>query len=122
AAGAIESGAGFTPAALPLATPAPVPDPGLHIYNQYVTRVPAAMRDGLRAHLTSRRIGTEIYYPVPLHLQECFASLQYRRGALPEPEAPAAETHALPVYPELTRTQLDHVTSSVVEFLRSHRL
>jgi dTDP-4-amino-4,6-dideoxygalactose transaminase len=89
---------------------------GRHIFNQYIVRV--QNRDALKDHLTQRSIGTEIYYPVPLHLQKCFAYLQYAPGDFPESERAAAETLALPVYPELTQVQLDHVVASVTDFYR----
>jgi dTDP-4-amino-4,6-dideoxygalactose transaminase len=86
-----------------------------HIFNQYVVRT--ARRDQLKAALQEKGVGTEIYYPVPLHLQECFACLGYRAGAFPESESASKETLALPVYPELTEHQIRHVVHSIAKFL-----
>ena len=84
------------------------------IYNQYTLRVPR--RDDLQAHLQARGIGCSVYYPLPLHLQPCFAYLGYRAGACPESERASREVLSLPVYPELTESQLDEVVSAVRSF------
>ena len=82
-----------------------------HIYNQYVVRVPG--RDGVRQRLAEAGVGTEVYYPVPLHLQACFESLGYKAGDLPVSEAAARDTLALPVYPELSGEMIDYAADAV---------
>lgn len=84
------------------------------IYNQYTIRVPR--RDELQAHLKARGIGSAIYYPLPLHLQPCFAYLGYREGSCPEAERASREVISLPIYPELSRSQLDEVAAAVRSF------
>lgn len=99
----------------PVRTPATDPS-NEHIFHQYTLRV--ERRDELQAHLKAKGIGSAIYYPVPLHLQNCFSHLGYRRGRFPESERAAAEVLSLPIYPELTRDQLDYVIDAVRGFYR----
>jgi dTDP-4-amino-4,6-dideoxygalactose transaminase len=84
------------------------------IFNQYTLRV--ARRDDLQAFLKARGIGNAIYYPLPLHLQPCFAYLGYQPGSCPEAERAAGEVLSLPIYPELTTAQLDEVAGAVRAF------
>jgi dTDP-4-amino-4,6-dideoxygalactose transaminase len=85
-----------------------------HIFNQYVLRV--ADRDALRDHLKRQQVGNEVYYPQPMHLQECFADLGYRAGDFPESEKAALSTVAVPIYPELTLPQRQHVVGALTSF------
>jgi len=100
----------------------PAADPrSTHIYHQYVIRAPKrgnSVRDELRAHLTANRIGSEIYYPLPIHLQENMRSLGYAAGSLPQSERAAAEVLALPIFPELRDDEQQRVVSVIADFYR----
>jgi dTDP-4-amino-4,6-dideoxygalactose transaminase len=92
-----------------------------HVWNQYTIRVPNGGRDKLRQYLAQHKIGTEIYYPVPLHQQACFRTLMYSAGSLPESERAAAEVLSLPIFPELSATELETVVYRVGEFFGVRR-
>lgn len=102
----------FSEAGLPITLPKIVTD--RHIFNQYVIR--SSRRDELQAHLKKHGVATEVYYPVPMHRQECFAYLGYTAGAFPESELAASKTLALPVYPELSEAQAIYVVECIAEF------
>ncbi|GJL66099.1 MAG: glutamine--scyllo-inositol aminotransferase [Nitrospirales bacterium] len=85
-----------------------------HVYNQYTIRTPK--RDQLSAHLTEQGIGNKIYYPVPLHLQECYQPLGYEKGQLPVSEQAAQEVLSLPIYSELTTQQIEYVVQTIKQF------
>jgi dTDP-4-amino-4,6-dideoxygalactose transaminase len=98
-------------------TPLVLPEPHTpHVWHHFVVRVSEGKRDALREHLKARQIETEVYYPMPLHLQPCFKTFGYRAGDMPEAERAAAEVLALPVHADLSPAQLDHVVASVREF------
>jgi dTDP-4-amino-4,6-dideoxygalactose transaminase len=86
-----------------------------HVWHQYIIRT--TRRDGLRAFLTERKIGSEVYYPVPLHLQEALKPLGYSEGSFPEAERAAREVLALPIFPELREDEQQTVVSAIAEFL-----
>jgi dTDP-4-amino-4,6-dideoxygalactose transaminase len=100
-----------------LVTPPFVRADALHIFHLYVIRVPArASRDALIEHLKRSGVGTKVYYPVPMHLQQCFADLGHREGDFPEAERAASETLALPMFPELTAGQQRYVVETIRRF------
>ncbi|MCE9588951.1 MAG: DegT/DnrJ/EryC1/StrS family aminotransferase [Planctomycetes bacterium] len=100
----------------PLVTPAWNAPGKHHVVNQYTLRVPGGKRDALRQHLVSKQIGCEVYYPVPLHVQKCFAYLGYKAGDFPHSERAAAEVLSVPIYPELTAGQQEEVAGAIREF------
>ena len=88
-----------------------------HIYNQFCILVPDGTRDGLKQHLLDNDIGVDVYYPVPLHLQECFAGLGYQEGDFPISEDVCKKIIALPIYPETTHEQREYVVAKIEEYL-----
>jgi len=100
----------------PVRTPALIPYQTRHIYNQFVIRCPE--RDKLQGYLNENGIGTEVYYPLPLHLQPCFAPLGYQKGEFPVSEQLAADTLALPIHQGLERADLEYVSEKVRSFYR----
>jgi dTDP-4-amino-4,6-dideoxygalactose transaminase len=92
-----------------------------HVWNQYTIRVPDGRRDSLRQYLAQVKIGTEIYYPVPLHRQACFSSLSYAEGSLPESERAAREVLSLPIFPELEPAEIETVVYRIAEFFGIRR-
>lgn len=100
----------------------PSQDPAaFHVWNQYAVRVAAGRRDALRLHLSHQGIGTEIYYPIPLHRQPCFRSLPSAQAALPETEAAAAEVLNLPIYPELRPEEQVRVVEAISQYYAGRR-
>jgi len=97
-----------------------IPTGGRHVFYCYVIRIAGGRRDALRSYLADRGIGTQIHYPVPIHLQESAQFLGYRRGDLPVTEKVSDEVLSLPMYAELTDSQIDRVTSAVREFAKTH--
>ena len=97
-----------------------IPSGERHVFYVYCIRVPGGRRDDLRKYLGERGIGTQIHYPVPIHLQQSAEFLGYRKGDLPVTERLASEVLSLPMFPELTDEQIDRVTTSVREFMKGH--
>ncbi len=89
----------------------------IHIYHQYVLRLNTSSRK-LMEHLRNKGIDSRVYYPVPLHLQRCFKYLKYRKGDFPESEKASQETLAIPIYPDLTKREMDYIIASIREFLQ----
>ena len=95
-----------------------IPAKGRHVFYAYAIRVPSGRRDALRAYLADQGIGTQIHYPVPIHLQDAAQFLGYRKGDLPETEKLADEQLSIPIYPEMTESQVERVASTIKEFMR----
>ncbi|MEZ6088716.1 MAG: DegT/DnrJ/EryC1/StrS family aminotransferase [Pirellulaceae bacterium] len=101
----------------------PALDPhAYHVWNQYSIRVSDGRRDAVREHLTQQGVGAEIYYPVPMHKQECFTHVAYKKGSLPQTERAAAEILNLPIFPELTVAEQERVVASLKSFFAGKQL
>jgi dTDP-4-amino-4,6-dideoxygalactose transaminase len=87
-----------------------------HVYNQFTIRVPK--RDELRTFLKEKGVGTEVYYPLPMHLQNCYRDLGHHKGSFPLSEQAAEEVMSIPIYPELTETQQSYVVEMIAKFYR----
>ena len=92
-----------------------------HVWNQFTVRIPGGYRDQVRQSLRERGVGSEIYYPIPLHLQECFASLGYEEGDLPHTEKAASEVLSLPIFPELEEAEQARVVRAISDFMSKRR-
>lgn len=103
-------------------TPEVVQENSRHVWNQYTLRIPNGWRDNIRQQLTDANVGTEIYYPIPLHRQECFQHLCYEIGSLPETEKAAAEVLNLPIFPELTEAEISYVVTSLKRAMRTNSI
>ncbi len=95
---------------------------GLHVWNQFTIRVPNGRRDALRTHLAEQRIASEIYYPIPLHQQECFRHVDCAPGSLVESERAAAEVLCLPIFPDLTVEQQQRVVDGIVSYFATRQV
>jgi dTDP-4-amino-4,6-dideoxygalactose transaminase len=87
-----------------------------HVWNQYTIRVPNGHRDALRSYLSEQQVGSEIYYPIPLHMQECFQRLGHMPGDLPNTELAASQVLSLPIFPELEAAEQEFVVAAVSRF------
>ena len=90
-----------------------------HVWNQYTIRIPNGWRDHVRQQLTDMNVGTEIYYPIPLHQQVCFSSLRVEKGSLPQTDRAAGEVLALPIFPELTTEEQKYVVNCLAQAMQA---
>lgn len=95
-------------------------DEGKHVYHLYAIRVKQGKRDGLIKVLNENGVESRVYYPIPLHLQECYKELDYKEGSFPEAERAALETLTLPLFPELQKKQQDYVIETVKKYFRNN--